>query len=345
MITLNLTRADDVEGIYLKLPASPVEIAKAFAELDAINTDISSTKITEAISNVYNLSGYLKNVDVEKSGELDKLSALARKMQTMDRDSCYLFEGVLDANSVNGLDDVLRLSESLDEYILLPDAAGGSALGKYLVIHGITPFSESVRPYLDYQIIGAEFYADHGGAFCRAGYVVRKEELPQRFLQTEQEQKSVILLRLRASHGKQQNPVSTTLALPAADEQLERTRQRLGIEEFAEAEITTVDYIFPYFATMVPQDCITVESANALAQAIVQMNQTDGELLKYLAAVEIEQPDTFDGALQIAMNIGNYERIPDSKADDGFHTQFRQIRRLDAPIETQDIGGMGMQEL
>lgn len=345
MITLHLTRAADNEGVYLKLPSSSAEIGEAFAELDAISTDTSSTKITEVISNVYNLSGYLKNVDVEKSGELDKLSALAQKMQTMDRDSCYLFEGVLDANSVNGLDDVLRLSEALDEYILLPDAAGGNSLGKYLVTHGITPFSESVRPYLDYQIIGAEFYADHGGAFCRAGYVVRKEELPQQFLQTEQEQKSVMLLRLRASHGKQQNPVSITLTLPAADELLERTRQRLGIEEFAEAEITTVDYIFPYFATMVPQNCITVESANALARAIVQMNQTDGELLKYLAAVELERPDTFDGALQIAKNIGNYEMISTSQADDGFHTQFGQIRRLDAPVEMQDMGGMEMQGL
>ncbi len=154
-----------------------------------------------------------------------------------------------------------------------------------------------------------------------------------------------MLLRLRASHGKQQNPVSTTLTLPAADELLERTRQRLGIEEFAEAEITTVDYIFPYFATMVPQNCITVESANALARAIVQMNQTDGELLKYLAAVELERPDTFDGALQIAKNIGNYEMISTSQADDGFHTQFGQIRRLDAPVEMQDMGGMEMQGL
>ena len=83
-----------------------------------------------------------------------------------------------------------------------------------------------------------------------------------------------------------------------------------------------------------------MESANALARAIEQMNQTDGELLKYLAAVELEQPDTFNGALQIARNIGNYEMIPSSQADDGFHTQFGQIRRRDAPIETQGMGGM-----
>ena len=340
MITITLAYAGVDEGFRLRFPSSSTENSETLLEVLYLNPRVEKIEIAEVSSNVYNLGGYLKNVDIWNPDNLEKLETLGRTLQTMERDSCLKFEGVLDANSVNGLDDVLRLSESLDEYILLPDAGGGSALGKYLVTHGMTSFPESVQPYLDYQIIGAEFYADHGGAFCRTGYVVRKEELPQQFLQTEQEQKSVMLLRLRTSHGKQQNPVSTTLALPAADELLEHTRQRLGIEDFAEAEITMVDYIFPYFATMVPQECITVESANALAQAIVQMNQTDGELLKYLAAVEQEQPDTFDSALQIARNIDNYEMIPTSQADDGFHTQFGQIRRMDAPIETQGMGGM-----
>jgi hypothetical protein len=127
MITLHLTRAND-EGVYLKLPASPDEIREAFSELDAISTDASTTKITEAISNVYNLSGYLKNVDLEKPGELEKIMALAIKLQTMDRNTCLKFEGVLDANSVNGIDDIQRLSDMLDEYALLPDAANGSTL-------------------------------------------------------------------------------------------------------------------------------------------------------------------------------------------------------------------------
>ena len=340
MITISLAYAGVDEGFRLRFPFSSTENSRTLLEVLYLNPRVDKIEIAEVSSNVYNLGGYLKNVDIWNPNNQEKLETLGRTLQTMDRDSCLKFEGVLDANSVNGIDDVLRLSEALDEYALLPDAAGSSALGKYLVTHGITPFPESVQPYLDYQIIGAEFYADHGGAFCRAGYVVRKEELPEQFLQTEQEQKSVMLLRLRASHGKQQNPVSTTLTLPAADEPLEHTRQRLGIEDFAEAEITMVDYIFPYFATMVPQECITVESANALAQAIVQMNQTDVQLLKYLAAVELEQPETFDSALHIAMGLDSYEMIPDSQTDDGFYTQFGQIRRRDAPIETQGMGGM-----
>jgi hypothetical protein len=381
MITLHLTRANDDEGVYLKLPSSPAEIREAFSELDAISTDTSTTKITEAISNVYNLGNYLKRVNVEKPDELEKITALAVKLQTMDRDTCLKFEGVLDANSVNGIDDILRLSDMLDEYALLPDAANGSTLGKYLVKNGIVVFPENVQPYLDYQIIGSEFYADHGGSFCRGGYAVRKDELPERFLnvESEQKQKSVILLRLRASRGGHQTPIDTTLTLPATDEALERTKQKLGISEFAEAQIVTVDYVFPYFATIVPQDCISVEDVNELALSIEQMNQTDGEMLKYLAALDAEKPETFGDALRIAIDLDDYERVPSDNegygrmvlerlvADgditneiDGFmdfesfgkawmredgavKTEFGQIRRLSRPFEPQSMGGMEMQ--
>lgn len=381
MITLHLTRANDDEGVYLKLPASPAEIREAFSELDAISTDASTTKITEVISNVYNLGNYLKRVDIEKPGELEKLTAFGIKLQTMGRDTSIKLEGVLDANSVNSIDDIIRLSEMLDEYVLLPDVANSSTLGKYLVNHGIVAFPKSVQPYLDYQIVGSEFYADHGGAFCHGGYVVRKDELPEQFLyvESEQKQKSTILLRLRASHGGHRAPIDTTLTLPATNEALERAKQRLGISEFAEAQIVTVDYVYPYFATMVPQDCISVEDANELALSIEQMNQTEGEMLKYLAALDAEKPETFGEALRIATDLDDYERVPSDNegygrmvlerlvADgditgeiDGFmdfesfgkawmredgavRTEFGQIRRLSRPFEAQSMGGMGMQ--
>lgn len=379
MITLHLTRNSETDGVYLKLPSTPAEIGEAFAELDTISADRSAIKITEVISNVYNLSGYLKNVDVENSEELEKVSTLAKKFQTMDRDTCHLFEGALDANSVNGIDDILRLSESLEDYTLMPDAASASALGKYLVEHGVAAFPEKVRPYLNYQIIGTEFYTNHGGAFCRAGCVVRKDALPEQFRQVEQKQKSVMLLNLRVSRARQA-PITSTLALPASDEVMDRTKQRLGIEEFAEAKIMAVDYIFPYFATMVPQDCISVEGANLLAYEIERMAHSEGEMLKYLAALQAERPDTFFAALNIAVDLHDYETVPGSDGEeygravlkrmgadqemldalDGYMdfaafgenrmredgvklTEFGQIRRLSTPFDAPAMGGMEMQ--
>ena len=258
MITLQLTRGKGNEEVYLKLPATPAELGEAFAELDSIASKGVPTRIVGMISNVYNLSDYIKNTAIEQPGVLDKLTELAQKLQTMDRHSCRKFEGVLDANSVNGIDDVLRLSESLDDYAVLPDAGTGSALGKYLVERGIGDFPERVRPYLDYQVIGAEFYANHGGAFCRAGYVVREDELPEQLLTQEQPDERFMSMRLRAKNG-----TYISISLPASEKELEQAKQDLGIDEFAEAEIVVIDYATPYLGTMIPYECITIRPSVA----------------------------------------------------------------------------------
>ena len=258
MITLHLTRVNDDEGVYLQLPASPDEIREAFSELDAISTD-APTSIVDVACDVPNLYSYTYNTEVDAPGQLDKLQRLAERLEDMDTRQLKTFSGALDSESINSLDNVIEVAENIERYEILLDVTCDRELGGYLVENGIKPFYDEVRPYLDYARIGSEFYADHGGAYCPAGYVVRRSELPEQFLRTEpeQKQKSTILLRLRASHGGHQAATDTALTLPATDEALERTKQRLGISEFAEAQIVTVDYVFPYFATMMPQDCIT----------------------------------------------------------------------------------------
>ena len=333
MITLHLTRAGDTEDVYLRLPSSPAEIVVAFAELDAISTDTSTTEIIEAVSTVYNLSGYIKNTDVEKPGELEKLNKLARTLQSMDRDSSMKFEGVLDANSVNGIDDVLRLSESLEEYTLLPDAATGSLLGKYLVENDVVFFSERVRPYLDYQVIGAEFDAEHGGAFCRAGYVIRNDDLPQQFRQSACEGKQIMTLRLRPYWDRTPTPSTQTLALPATKAAMERVKQQLEIDDFGEVEITAVEYSSPYLLQLIPRDDICVEDANELATYIEQISKTDGELKKYLAVLSVEQPKTLLMALKLAIDLDDYECVP-SDTDEYGRMALRRIGADDEIIDT-----------
>jgi hypothetical protein len=375
MITMLMTRGND-EGVYLKLPASSDEINKAFAELDNISGGSTSPiRIIETLSNVYNLHGYIRNMDIEQPEALDKLGELAQKLQTMSRDDCLKYEGALDANSVNGIDDVLRLATKLDDYTVLPEVSTGSALGKYLVEHNVGNFPESVRPYLDYQIIGEEFYADHGGAYCRSGYAVRKDLLPAELIEPEQDRQSkwLMLLRLKTKS------TATDLTLPANEKSMDSAKKKLGIDEFAEAVIVVVDYTLPYLATMIPQDCITVEDANELALAIEDMQQTDGELLKYLSVLETAQPDTFTEAYHLALDLNDYERVTGDKEEygrmvlerlgadedilneiDGFmdyesfgeawmredgvvKTEFGLVRRLSEPFEAQERGEMGME--
>ncbi|CDX01415.1 Antirestriction protein (ArdA) [Desulfitobacterium hafniense] len=179
MITLHLTRADDYEGVYLPLPTSPAEIGEAWAALDNISDDVASTRIVGAVSNVWGISQYLKNTDVNGSGQFEKLNRIAEITGGLDRDECRIFEGALNAESVSSLDDVIAIGERLDHYLLIPETSTDRELGVYLVETGVMPFDEDVQPYLDYTKIGIEYYANHGGAYTAGGYVLRRDSAEQ----------------------------------------------------------------------------------------------------------------------------------------------------------------------
>jgi hypothetical protein len=94
-----------------------------------------------------------------------------------DRDECYTFEGALDAESINGLDDIIDIGEQLDRYLYIPHVTTHQELGLFLVNHDIKHFDDSVCPYLDYSKIGIEYYSNHGGACTTKGYIVRRDSV------------------------------------------------------------------------------------------------------------------------------------------------------------------------
>ncbi len=179
MLKLHLTRADNYEGVYLQLPATPAEIGEAWAGIDNISDEISSTRIVGAISEVGNIGKYLKNADVNDSEQMKKLNCIAEIVNTLDSDERRLLEGALDAESVNGLDEVIAIGERLNQYLFIPHVTNDRELGICLVITGVKPFDMSVRPYLDYARIGVEYYSEHGGAYTAGGYVVRRDSVEQ----------------------------------------------------------------------------------------------------------------------------------------------------------------------
>jgi len=182
VITIHLTRSDDYEGVYLPLPASPAEIGEAWAELDTISDDVASTCIVGAISDVWGIGQYLKNADVNDHGQFEKLNRIAEIIGSLDRDGCRVFEGALNAESVNSLDDVIAIGEQLERYLLIPDVTTDRELGIYLVENDVMAFDECVRPYLNYSKIGSEYYSNHGGAYTAGGYVLRRDSSGQELI-------------------------------------------------------------------------------------------------------------------------------------------------------------------
>lgn len=115
---------------------------------------------------------------------------------------------------------------------------------------------------------------------------------------------------------------SDTLLLPAYEEQLEQAKRDLEIEDFSQAMIAGVNYEVPSLGWLVPRDCITVEYANEMAQCLRRL-KIDGEIMKYCAALEVEEPSTFTEALDMAIDIDDYELISSSEREYGRQALIR----------------------
>ena len=178
-ITLHLGRRYESAELHLHLPADPDEIKEKLTWLDDYTDDLSKpVELRDVDCEIVGIQQYLRQADLSREGELDRLNTLASKITGMDWRQKDLLWGALDSESIGSLDDVLRVANSLDQYELLGDVRCDRDLGAHLVEAGWKEFPEHVLPYLDYAAIGLEYRSEHGGSFNGGGYV-RKKELDQ----------------------------------------------------------------------------------------------------------------------------------------------------------------------
>lgn len=331
MIRLKLSNKSANEGVVLDLPATPAEVSEAFSWFERIGVEPSAVRIAGVNSPVPTLGQYILRADIHDPAEMKKLNELAEAIEQMDDREWDIFAGALDAESINGLDDVLKISKRLGNYIILPNVKTDTELGRILVDTGYKNFPEAVQPYLDYRAIGAEYYAENGGAYGPGGYVRRKSSLEQ----APEQRDALITLYLLTPRVTETMADPYRLTLPAMDEELEQAKEQIGVDHFTEATIVKVEFGKPYLAELIPQECICVEDANELALGIEEMQQRDGELLKYLAVLSVEQMETLTDALRVAANLDDYERITEGTYEYG-QSVLRRIGADDELIDTID---------
>ena len=77
-----------------------------------------------------------------------------------------------------------------------------------------------------------------------------------------------------------------------------------------------------------------MEDANEMALCLQRL-KTDGEIMKYCAALEVEEPSTFAGAIDIAMDADDYELVSDNEHEYG-REALRRIGADDELLDTID---------
>ena len=190
MVTLFLRQGEKGKQVLLSFPATtPAEKADVAATMESLKSMSKTVTIQGAASEVMNLGLYLSGVDLAAEGELERIDQLADRLEHMSEVDCDKFAGMLDANSISGTRDILRLTEHLDDYVILPGCGSAQSIGKHLVGCGAFLVPEKLIGYINYEAVGIEFQDAHGGAACSRGYVVRKESLPQELLDELHDQK------------------------------------------------------------------------------------------------------------------------------------------------------------
>ena len=169
MLILNLTRGDSGIRVPLHLPATPADVGDVYAKLDQISKKEKLTRIASVVSDSKFLERYFRDKLLDP---LDELNELAERLDGMDEQQLLTFEGALNAESINGLEDILHIADSLEDYLFIHGVTTEKELGEFLVASGYKEFSEAVKPYLDYAAIGTEYYAERGGAFTVDGYTL-----------------------------------------------------------------------------------------------------------------------------------------------------------------------------
>ena len=116
-ITLYLGRCFESEELHLHLPAAPEEIEEKLTWLDDYAEDLSRpVELRDVDCEIVGIRQYLRQADLSREGELDRLNALASKIAGMDWRQKDLLWGALDCESIGSLDDVLRVADNLDQY-------------------------------------------------------------------------------------------------------------------------------------------------------------------------------------------------------------------------------------
>ena len=184
MVTLILRCGERGKQTLLSFPAqTPAAQNENAAILATLEREAAPVFIESAASPVLNLRCHLRGVDILAEGEAERIQQLAERLEQMSEIDCDKFSGMLDANSISGTKDILKLTEQLDDYAILPNCSSPRSIGRYLVDCGAFPVPEKLTGYIDYGAVGSEFQSKHGGAVCCRGYVVPKDGLPQKVLE------------------------------------------------------------------------------------------------------------------------------------------------------------------
>ncbi len=338
----------EYEGAVLELPATPYEIEDALQrahvpegggyELEGIGEWPSF--LWYAIWETGNPAG------VNVLGEMNLLADIVGQMDELQ---LTVYEGAVQllleekGGGSAKLKELINLACGLNDYAFYPGVVNDISLGHACIQGSLLEFlvnlPDNVASLLDPGKVGRMLrHSDHG-VFTAHGYVYRNANTGRELYDGErlpacgESHSGLLSLWIEKADAPDRNS-RVWLELPAGEETIQGALLSIGAESLAACRIVDVNSIIPAFRRRFGRK-EDIRKLNMLAEYLKEIQQDPQSrlvLMKYKAALELEQYPELDRMLDIAVHLDRYNFNPDVVALDAYGESVLKS----AGIDTQD---------
>ena len=156
-------------GETLKFPATTEEVQALLARIGVDGKRYEELFITDYESDIAGLTENLG--EYESIDELNYLAALLEELD--DRGELSKFEAALELGDYCGsVQELINLTQNLDDYDFYPDIADEEDLGRYYVDDlDALQIPESIEQYFDYEAYGRDIVLNSSCTFASSGFM------------------------------------------------------------------------------------------------------------------------------------------------------------------------------
>lgn len=256
---------------------------------------------------------------IHEQPDIYQLNALARKLSEFTSvQEMAAFEGLVGMEIGKSavtieLPRLIDFAHSTDCCVVAADAMTDFQLGKFLVENGFIEdangLPDSALALLDYGKIGREHRERENGVYTSFGYVERQSEIhcvskTMDFLPGKPPYTILVNMAALPLAGDGRNPEVIQLRLPAPEEQLRETLEKLGKPDWKDVAVSIQDCALPclnhemYFNGETPQ---ILELSHRLSEL-----DAKGRLTRYKAILAAEDCSDLSRMISLAGMVDEY---------------------------------------
>lgn len=309
MITVKITENNSDRYEYVEFPVNRYSLN------DQLDRAGIFGEYTAKISELENETG-LKNIRLSDEPTVDELNFLAKRLEEVCADKCttLVYGAVISRHESVSISEAINCTYGLENVLIYP-CNNATEYGEIVLENELfeeaKDISDEIYELLDREKVGKIMQEREGGIFEDGYYIIPSSYEPQLvYDDVLPEAMDGWLFKLEVTVMDGDDPdedILETLTLPAGEERIKELEDKFG-KPASEWVWLSFKSGLGALDSKAMQGADNVVQLNELAAIVSEMSRS--ELMKFKAALEMEQPESVSEAIEISMSLDDYEFDP-----------------------------------